>query len=177
MWLIVGKLCGFLTGEVWVKGELTSEVVYRTWMRLFLEGEEMGSWNIQSNPGGRPEGEIMDSAPRICTPLPVSRQQPAHWYPPGALWASQPVSKAWSFLGLWLQFMMLSDYQTQFVWQWKKIVLWYCLRVWEIAFLMSKAVGLLHAPGWERELVARALSEKSQDSHPSATGHLGGSGL
>lgn len=25
-----------------------------------------------------------------------------------------------------LQFMMLSDYQTQFIWQWKKIVLFYC---------------------------------------------------
>lgn len=69
------------TGSVSARG-VTSEAVYHTRMHLFLEGEEMVWWNITSNPQGRPQGQIMNSGPRICPLCPGSRSnQPVCTHP------------------------------------------------------------------------------------------------
>lgn len=65
-----------------------------------------------------------------------------------------------------LQLMMLSDYQIQFIWQWKEIVLCYCPPCVGNCIFDEQSCWPSSRNSWEHELVAGASGEKSQEPVP-----------
>lgn len=129
------------TGSVSARG-VTSEAVYRTRMHLFLEGEEMVWWNVTSNPQGRLQGQAVNAGPLcpgsrssqpVCT-HPGCSLHPSPYLMPDPFWdCISPIYDAFRLPNT----IHLAMKENSFV---------LLPLVWEIAFLMSRAVGLLHSP-------------------------------
>ena len=110
--------------------------------------------------------QIMNSAPKICILSPYTGNIQIVCI--HTIFCLHPNwHKSMILLGsVSLQFMMLSDYQIQFIWQWKEIVLCYCPPCVGNCIFDQQSYWPSSCNSWERELVAGASGEKSQEPVP-----------